>query len=145
MDGQSNITAVLVLKEALWCWFCRHVWQLTTACGRAAPRPCGCLISTQRERAVDLLNYPEVDGCLTFMMADWSVWGREFEADDWQTSWLTGRLSNCCSLDSSVWGSELAWMRGLPDSLARQMMLGSLFDGWLDESFGWLTAWVIVT
>lgn len=100
-------------EKPLWCWFCRPVWQLTTACGRAAPRPCGWLISTRRERAADLLNYPEVTqrfnrlgwvgGRQTFMMANWCVWGREFKA-----RWLTERLADwtfvkpASSSDSSV-------------------------------------------
>lgn len=50
---------------------CRHVSQLTMACGRAAPKPCGWPISTQRERAVDLQNSLEVTQTSTEWLSGW--------------------------------------------------------------------------
>lgn len=120
---------------------CRPVWQLTTACGRAAPRPCGWLISTRRERAVDLLNYPEVTQRFTDCLGGWlsdfydacvtdGVLKRMIDKPaGWQDVCQTVELCWTAQFEGGSW----AWVSALPDFPARQMMLGSRFDGWLDE------------
>lgn len=70
-NKQRVSTAVCYMSIAL---FCRPVWQLTTACGRDAARPCGWLISTQRERSADLPNYLEVIQRMTWLLLWVTVW-----------------------------------------------------------------------
>lgn len=126
------------------------------ACGRDAPRPCGWLISTQRERSADLPNYLEVIQRMTGCFCGW--------LSDPYDGWL-GCVRSCvcvcvCVMEGtlscqdvcqvvlharcSVSGSELAWMTGPPDYPTKQMMPGTQVDGQLGQYSNWLMAWVIV-